>query len=646
MTTWSLASEYLALIITVVTALFYYDKGKVRTPRRTHFWTCLGVVALSIVLDVVCVHVMALGNAVPNSIDFALNTAYFASAVLMSLVITGFLVCRLFDYVYNDYGCRRAEISLLVVGGIYVVLFIVNAFNGCLFSFDEQGNYVRGPLNLIVYAAPIYGVLLLAFNYIKNRRNTSLAMTRIVYWAPVIVVLLVIFQLLAPEQLLNGTIAALVNLVSFVSFQSVRAESDSLTGVSNRQGFITELELRTDGKQDYQIILIALRHFAQINHIYSHAGGDAVLYLIANTLRELMPEASVFRYNSVEFLLLMPAANDQTQELRLERVADRMDKRWHLGQSKIAVQYCIAELTNAGSRWSSEEVVESLDYSIQLAKDEHKRIVRFDAETIRMYEREEELQHTIKRSLRKNLFQVYYQPVFYKKTGTFDSCEALLRLTDPEGNRISPAEFIPVAERNGLIDELTMVVLEDACRLLSSGEAPGLKSVSVNFTMRQLLDRSLVPKILDLLNKYAVDASRLKLEITERMIAENETAARNAMYELRNDGLSFMLDDFGTGYSNFSSVINLPFECVKLDRSLVSGLPDEPKSRLMAQTLTPFFHELGQDVLAEGIETQEQANMVLSFGADRIQGYYYARPMSAEEVCDWYASKAQYAQLD
>lgn len=646
MATWSLAAEYLAFILTVVTALFYYDRSKVRTHQRTQFWICLGLVAVSVLFDIASVWAFDSGENHFATLFLALNTAYYISSIAMSIAITAYLVKRLFDYVYDDYGSKRAIISLLVMGAAYLVLFAVNAFNGCLFSLDSQGNYVRGPYILLVYFAPLYGIALLAFNYIKNRRNVSLAMTRIVLAAPAITLLLVVFQVMAPEQLLNGLIGALVNLVCFISFQSVRTESDSLTGVSNRQAFINELALRTDGKQGYQIILVALRHFAQVNHIYSHAGGDAVLYLVANTLRELVPEGKVFRYNSVEFLLLIPSANEQQQELRLQHVVDRMERRWRLGQSDIAVQYCIAELCNAGSRWTTEEVVESLDYSIQLAKDQHKRLVRFDAETIRLYEREEELQHTIKRSLRKGLFEVYYQPVFYKRSNSFESCEALLRLTDPEGNRISPAEFIPVAERNGLIDQLTLVVLEDVCRLLSSGEAPGLKSVSVNFTMRQLLEGELAPRILSLLEKYALDPSRLKLEITERMIAENETEARNAMDAMNRSGLKFMLDDFGTGYSNFSSVINLPFECVKLDRSLVSGLPEEHKSKLMAQTLTPFFHELGMDVLAEGIETEEQANMVLSFGADRIQGYYYARPMPASDVCEWYASKIKRVQLD
>ena len=143
------------------------------------------------------------------------------------------------------------------------------------------------------------------------------------------------------------------------------------------------------------------------------------------------------------------------------------------------------------------------------------------------------------------------------------------------------------------------------------------------------------------LEKHKVDPSRIKIEITERTIAENEDSVCLAMEEACSSGLSFMLDDFGTGYSNFSMVTNMPFEAVKLDRSLVSELPCERKSCLMVEMLTLLFHELGQNVLAEGIETKEQAETALSYGVDRIQGFFYAKPMPRAKLAAWYREKEQ-----
>ena len=637
---WSLVSEFLALLFTAIIALFFFDPQQPRSKRRNLFWSCLGLTAVSILLDIGTVFAINAGPECPIALNYAVNTAYFLVTIAMSLAITYFLVCRVFEFSSNERILKACRILLTAILVLFALLLVLNLYGGFFFSIDDHGCYSRGPLNAMVYLVPLLGAFLVCSSYIANRKSVGTAVTRIALSAPALVLLLVFFQVIFKDQLMNGTIAAVVNLVCFINFQSIRVETEPLTGISNRRSFVSEMDHRTSRKENFQIILVALRHFAQINHIYGHDGGDAMLFIVANRLRDLIPRSRVFRYNSVEFLLLMPAAGKEVQEQRIEQVQACMDKKWHLNEGAVRLQYCLAEVCNEGEQWTTEEVVEHLDYTVQLAKDEHRSLVRFDAATIRRYEREEELSHAIKYGLHNNRIEVWYQPVFYRKTGGFDSCEALLRMTDFEGKRISPDEFIPVAERNGFIDSLTWKVLEDACRVLGSGEVPGLKSVSVNLTMRQLLQENLVPRILKVLDRYGVSPTALKFEITERMVAESETAACVAMEEMRKHGFSFLLDDFGTGYSNFSMVINMPFEAVKLDRSLVSGLPDDPKSKLMAQTLSPFFHELGQDILAEGIETAEQAQMVASFGADRIQGYYLAKPMPGEALGEWYRTKA------
>ena len=138
-----------------------------------------------------------------------------------------------------------------------------------------------------------------------------------------------------------------------------------------------------------------------------------------------------------------------------------------------------------------------------------------------------------------------------------------------------------------------------------------------------------------MLNRYGVAPERLKLEITERVLVDNIDYVREIMTDLSRRKVNFLLDDFGTGYSNFSSVLDLPFEAIKLDRSLTAGLADSPQSKLMADTIIPFFHELGDRVVAEGIETQRQAELALNCGADRLQGFLFARPMPEREFLDW-----------
>ena len=641
MTRWSLLSEYFALILIVVIMLFFYDSHQVHSARRRLYWSCLLLSAASILLNIASVHAIENIGRVSVELNIALNSAYFLVSVLMSTAITYYLFQRLLEFVYDKRCLQRARLALWLVLGAYTALLLWNLRSGVIFYFDQAGNYCRGPLNAAGFLAPVLEVALVLLCYFRNRKSVGRAVVRIVWTVPPVVVLLVLYQVAYPEQLLNGTISALANLIIFISFQSSRIERDGLTGINNRRSFMEELTLRMASRQKYQVILVALKQFARVNQVYGHSNGDAILVQIAGALRQLSTGGRLFRYNSVEFLLLMPGSDKKDGEERLEQVLSCMRREWPLGEDHVSVPFCAAELTYSGQDCTPEQIVSYLEYCVRLAKEDGHEMVRFDGETALRHRRREYLIQTMQAAVRDGRFQVWYQPVYHRDTGGFDSAEALIRLSDEQGQPISPAEFIPVAEENGLIDALSWIVLEGVCRLLGSGGVPELKTVSINLSMQQLARKELATRTEAMLQKYNVAPDRLKLEITERVLADNGELVRQTMEEMERCRLEFLLDDFGTGYSNFSSVLGLPFEAVKLDRSLMLGLTDDPRSRLMADTIIPFFHKLGQQVVAEGIESREQAELALRCGADRIQGFYYARPMPESELAAWYHSRKE-----
>ena len=637
MTKWPLLSEYFALMLIVVIILFFYDKRQVRSFRRQLYWCCLLLSAASILLNIASVYTIENFHRFPLALNILLNSAYFMVSVLMCSAIAFYLFQRMLEYVYDKRCLRQAAVGLAAVDLIYLLLILWNWESGVIFFFDQAGNYCRGPLNAVGFAAPLAEMVMLMICYFRHRKSVGRAMIRILWTVPTIVVLLVAYQLAYPEQLLNGAISALADLVIFISFQSSRIERDSLTGVYNRKSFLEELTLRTAGRQEYQVILVALKQFARVNQIYGHGGGDAVLFQMADFLRGVAGGGRVFRFSSVEFALLLPGRGEE----QLEKVCGRFREDWLLGEDHVSVPACAAELTYRGQDWTPEQVISYLEYSIRLAKEEERELVRFDGETARRYQRREYLIATLQKAIRDGNFQVWYQPVYHRDTESFDSAEALLRLSDDRGRPISPAEFIPLAEETGMIDSLSWIVLEGVCRLLGSGAVPELKTVSINLSMQQFLRKDLGERIEAALERYGVAPERLKLEITERVLLDNSDYVRESMAELRRRNLNFYLDDFGTGYSNFSSVLDLPFEAIKLDRSLMVGLTDNPRARMMADTIIPFFHKLGETVVAEGIESRSQAELALRCGADRIQGFYYARPMPEAELAEWFRARRE-----
>lgn len=629
---WSLLSEYFALMLIVVIMLFFLDRRQVRTFRRKHFWACLVLSAASIALNIASVFAIENVGRTSVGLAMALNSAYYLVSILMCVTIGCFLFERILEYVFDKICLRRARICLLALLAVNVVLVLANFGTGVLFRVDANGQYLRGPLNAIGFATPFLEVVLLVVCYVRHRRCAGRAIVRIMWTVPAIVVLLVAYQVAYPDQLLNGAICALANLIIFISFQNSRIERDSLTEVFNRKSFLEELTLRMAGGQRFRITVIALRQFSRINQAHGHTGGDAVLVQIAGYLRSVAGADRVFRIGNMAFALLLPSDGDSPAE----RIRSRLQEGWELGSKPVTVSSCMAELVYDGQDWTPEQVVSYLEYATRLAKEENRELVRFDGDIASRHQRREYLIQTLQAAIAGNRFEVWYQPVYDCASGRFRSAEALLRLRDEQGSFIPPDEFIPLAEETGRIDALCWIVLEDVCRMLGSGEVPGLEVVSINLSMQQFLHRDLGDRIEDALRRHGVAPERLKLEITERVLLDDADCVQRTMEALRSRKLGFYLDDFGTGYSNFSTALDLPFEAIKLDRSLTAGLCDDPKAQLMAETLIPFFHKLGAQVVAEGIENRCQAAMAVHYNADRLQGFCFARPMPGSELAGWY----------
>lgn len=639
MVDWSLVCEYIALVLLIIITAMFYQRETAMTRKRKVFFGCLLTSMAAIIVNVMTYYTLNSFTLFPLWFHYFLNSLYFELSVLMTTIITYYILCRVYDFFYDKHELRLMGFVLLGLNLAFICVVFANPVSGALFSFDN-GTYVRGPANSLGYLVVGICCAIIVGCYIKHRKSVSDSVRRIMVMSPLFVLFLVPFQMAYPDQLLNGIIAAIVCLIIFLNFQSVSVEVDSLTNLGNRSKCIAELYLRSRSNQPYQIILVALRNFTQINHIYGHRSGDSALFHIAKELNGLFSEAHVYRFNSVEFLILLPACASFVHDLRLKDVQECMDRRWPAGNDMAKISYCIAELSDRESRYNVEDIVERLDYEVTFAKAEDLVLVRYDDEVDARFRREQALELYMRSAIDKQAFEVWYQPIYYCRSGKFESCEALVRLRDENGKLISPSEFIPIAEENGMIDSITDFVLDRTCRLLAESDGFGPKSISVNLTVRQILQYDLVERISKLIDTYGIDPSSLKLEVTERILSENEDLVGAVMLDLEKIGVHFLLDDFGTGYSNFSTILNYSFECIKIDRSLVKNLPASKPKHLLADALTPFFHDAGQKVLVEGIETVEQLDAVLESGVDRIQGYYFAKPMPSADLQLWYEGVA------
>lgn len=639
MVSWSLSTEFVSFVLVLILAIYSQDRKYMPSFRSRIFQFCLYLTMGSILLNSLCVYTINNYETVPHSLNMALNNCYFLVSLYMGTVLAIYVFELILEHVYSK-SCRtRAYIILGVMALIYTVLVITNSWTNAIYWFDQNGIYHMGPLNRLGYFIIFIELCMLVICYITNRKSVSKNIAKVILFLSPLVILLIFIQFTFPQLLLNGTIIAFSEFVLFVNFQTAKLERDSLTGLGNRKSFYEEISLHIGGNQPFQVILISLVNFEMINQKFGYRAGDGFLYMIAQWLNGFAKTSRAYRFGNVSFALVCQCSNIEQGEINLQRVRERFSQDWELGERMevISARYC--NMLHEDQGLEATQVVEALVYMAEDSKKKDKSLVCYEQDLAVVVKRREYLKTLLKDSLAQKRFFVCYQPIYNCATGKFSSAEALLRLRDEDGLLIEPAEFIPLAEREGLIGELSWLVLAETCRFLGQNRNLCLESVSINLSVQQFMNNDLCEKIEYYLTANQVQPQRLKLEMTERVIHYDQDHMVRMMNYLREQGLGFYLDDFGTGYSNLASVMHFPFECVKLDRSLFTAIVAQEKDRLIVGTMIDLFHSLGMSVLSEGIETQEQEEIVKSMGTDKVQGYYYAKPMAEEELISFFKDK-------
>ena len=624
----SYAAEFLSLILLVLLVVHYYDPLRIQSPFGRRYWQCLVVTGTAMLLNGLCVLVLPYSSQIPLWVNMLLNTVYFAASFLMGEVFSLYLLEKLMAHADAPVCLSRGKRVIRAVWGVLMALLLVNIPTGILFSFDEQLRYCRGVLNGAGYLQAVIAILILLVCYCRNRANVDNGMRRVMHLGVPMVLTLIIFQRIYPHILLNGTIGVCLAILLFLNFQSQKIDMDPLTGLRNRKSFLADLEEVMAKKHYVQIVLISLCHFSAINLSYGYHRGDEVLYHIARCLeRNFGQKGRVFRFSPVTFLLALPYQGNGAAEENIAAVQRQLPQSWQVGGRVCTVEYKVLDLIISEGSGTTPWVVECLEYGQVLLKQGQKTYLRFDDMAAAQLRRRRYLTEFLQTAIAREQFQVWYQPVFCVRNQEFCSAEALVRLQEDDGTFISPTEFITLSEESGLIDGINQQVIEKVCGFLAKGLPGTLRGVSVNLSMNQLSAPRFARELSALLEQKKIPVEHLMLEITERMLISEEISVQENFGQLAKENFHFYLDDFGTGYSNFSGVLHFPFTTIKLDKSLIQDLDKDQKHRTSVEMLIDMFHRTGFAVVAEGIETKEQAQELADLGVDFLQGFYYARPM-------------------
>lgn len=419
------------------------------------------------------------------------------------------------------------------------------------------------------------------------------------------------------------------------------AHHDPLTQLPNRLLFTERveqvLERAQRDKQGGAVLLLDLDHFKHINESLGHSQGDRLLKMVGARLQALLGGGmTLARLGGDEFGLLWDDCPQAEQAADLaERIRAGMAKSFRLGGHDLFVSTSLGISLFPEEGTSVEQLMRNADAALFKAKQTGRDAYAFYSQelTEHAYQRMA-LVGELRRALEQDELRVHYQPIYRLADGRPVGFEALVRWQHPERGLVPPGEFLPVAEESGLISRIDAWVLEAACRQMRHWLIEGreLEFVAVNLSCRLFRHNDLDQDVAQVLAATGLAAQHLELEITESTVMEDPDAALALLTRLRDLGVQLAIDDFGTGYSSLHRLKRLPVHKLKIDQSFVHGLPDGRDDVAIARAVIALGHSLGLSVLAEGIESAEQAAFLREQGCDCGQGYLFSRPLPAAEA--------------
>ncbi|QPF84049.1 EAL domain-containing protein [Bradyrhizobium genosp. L] len=412
------------------------------------------------------------------------------------------------------------------------------------------------------------------------------------------------------------------------------ARYDELTQLPNRVNFRDEIGLLLAHGRDQlsALLFVDLDQFKQVNDTLGHPCGDQLLCAVAGRLREMLrPEDFVARFGGDEFVVFQQNIQSHEDAAGLaRRIVARLSERYKIDNHLVEIGASVGIAVTAPGV-SADTLLKNADMALYRAKaDGRGTFCFFRDEMAQTVEARRILELDLRKALANEEFELFYQPLINLKSGKVSTCEALLRWNHPARGTVSPVDIIPVAEDMGLIVDLGRWILRKAC--MECMKWPEAVSVAVNFSPQQFHQRDVLSEVRYALEVSGLPAHRLEIEITESSLLHDTQLTHDVLSQLRTLGVRISLDDFGTGYSSLSYLHNFPLQKVKIDRSFLEGI-DSDRPLTLLRGVARLSADLGMSVVVEGIETNEQLELISADGAvTEAQGYLFSRPVPASRI--------------
>ena len=625
-----------AVFLSMVLLFLYFVRYNYQIFSNRLYIAMLGCNLIAAVADICTVHTINYAPSVPVALNFFVNIVYLLAYNSMAVLF--------FVYVLDlTKSSRKSKWGAIIAMGsatVIVGLIVTTPLTGWIIYFDENMNYQHGVLWPVLYAVAAVLLTSVMAVVVRNRRKISkyqrIAICSFVFAIAVSVVLQVIF----PQYLINNYACALFMVLISVSLQNSDGYLEKSSNCFNSVALLNVVRRLIKKEKHFTVVAVVPDDFKYINQFLGTAAGDTMISRMALYLTNRFGQKRVFHLSGCRFAVLLDD-NKFNYETVVSDLKYYFDLPFKFGSMEMTLKPYICVVNYPDFVSTAEDVRDAIEYSLtDIAPKQEGGVVMASTLSLDAKRRESQIIHIMKNAIAEESFEVYYQPIYCVKTKSFISAEALLRLKSEEFGFISPDEFIPLAERTGMIIEIGEIVVNKVCEFLRSNDAAklGIQYVEVNLSAVQCMQDNLADRMISIMKNYSIATNQINFEITETATA-NDDALRSNMKQLIDVGSSFSMDDYGTGFSTATYLISLPMDIVKIDKSILwSAMKNEEAFTILNHTVR-MLKALKKKIVVEGVENQEMADVLTEMGCDYFQGYLYSKPIPPEQFLQFMREK-------
>ncbi len=629
--------DLVAIILMLILILAFHTIKHLNTIQNRMFQIMIYTNAVVVVADLISV----LGPQFPPTATYAFTMiSYLIYYIMHSMTIFAFFVycCFLVDQYGKGKHWLHILFSLPLVSSY--VLMLTNAWTGWVYVIHDDLQYERGPLVWIVYmVAGFYVMMSLVVITVYRSKITKLQLG-VTYLYLFLGVGSVWIQYENPTLLVESFAVTLALLVVFFVTAKFTELYDDTHQVMNVQAFHEMMRGSILWIRRFHIIVVKI-HDLQLYRLAM--GKDFQENLLREMIRyitEQYPSFDVFHYTTSELVMKTKKGMSQEEvDQVVEQLLLRFDATWKVGDNEIQCPYHVASFVCGDNEeiHSESQLKECLDYINDYAKPIEKKVLGIADMRIGAVARSLLVQRLLQEAVEGDGFEMYYQPIYSVKEQRIISAEALIRLKNTEHGFVSPEEFIPIAEQNGLIMRIGEFAFRSVCSFIKEGnlEELGIQFIEVNLSVVQCMQQKLNQQLMDIMAEFQLSPEQINLEITETAEAVRFDAFRENVFTLCAHGFHLSLDDYGTGYSNIGFLYKFPFRFIKIDKSLLWGAFENDKAMITLVSSIELAKRLDLEVVVEGVETEEHVHKLVALDCEYLQGYYFSKPIPAEEFIQY-----------